>query len=231
MINGNEIRMKKLEIFISICVLFFCSVRSYAIPDCYAHVDQVLWVVSDLDRTISDYGRLGFTEVLLTENAVIWSNATGNRVEARLARANLGGALVNWIQLQEGNSVFHEFHSRYGDGAMALVHRFPDGESMHAEINRLKELGIGLLDEVHLDAGGEDLHFFLMETAAKGKYTLGFTYGRNGLEGAEKLDPVNRHSMRLNQYAFAIRDPEPVSDFWERIGLPPLEINLSLIHI
>jgi catechol 2,3-dioxygenase-like lactoylglutathione lyase family enzyme len=31
--------------------------------------------------------------------------------------------------------------------------------------------------------------------------------------------------MKINQYAFAIRDPEPVSDFWHSMGLPELQIS------
>ena len=31
------------------------------------------------------------------------------------------------------------------------------------------------------------------------------------------------------QYAFAIRDPEPVSEFWKKIGLPELEISYPVL--
>jgi catechol 2,3-dioxygenase-like lactoylglutathione lyase family enzyme len=217
--------MKQLMILLGMCALCSCSERSTGIPDCYKDVDQVLWVISDLDRTISDYAKLGFTEVFDMGEVEVVSETSGNRMHARMARANLGGAIVDWIEPGEGNSVFHDFHDGYGDGAMALVHRFPDRKSLKREVNRLEDLGIGLLDEIRIDAGVETLHFFLEETAGEGKYTLGFTYGDNGLQSAGQLHPDNRHSMKINQYAFAIRDPGPVSDFWQKIGLPPLEIN------
>lgn len=38
-------------------------------------------------------------------------------------------------------------------------------------------------------------------------------------------DTENRNEMKLNQYAFAIRDPEPVSVFWHKLGLLEFQIG------
>ncbi|HDS07113.1 MAG TPA: hypothetical protein ENO05_05740 [Bacteroides sp.] len=221
----NDMIMKKPVIFLSICALFSCSGKSAGIPDCYKNVDQVLWVVADLDKTISDYAKLGFNEVLDMGNVMAESRTSGNRVQVRLARANLGGALVNWIEPGEGNSLFHDFHTKYGDGAMALIHRFPERKSLNREVDRLEDLGIDILAEIRITGDNLDLQFVLMDTEEEGKYTLGFIRGQSGPERSGELSPDNRHSLKINQYAFAIRDPDPVSEFWQGIGLPPLDIN------
>ena len=58
-----------------------------------------------------------------------------------MAKANLGGANITWIQPLGEGSVFSAFHSSYGDGAMSLVHRFETNDALQAEINRLSRSG------------------------------------------------------------------------------------------
>jgi hypothetical protein len=64
-----------------------------------------------------------------------------------------------------------------------------------------------------------------MKTEEDGKYTLGFTYGKSGIASAVQLRDENRHALNLNQYAFAILDPEPISQFWHMLGQPELQMN------
>ncbi len=40
----------------------------------------------------------------------------------------------------------------------------------------------------------------------------------------ESLGPGNRNGLVINQYAFAIHDPEPVSAFWHLAGLPEFSL-------
>lgn len=217
--------MRHLLIFLSIWVLVSCASDSKGLPESYLEVDQVIWVVSDLEGTIAGYEQLGFTQFIDLGVSEV-ENSTGNRnATIRLARANLAGALVNWIQPLEGNSVFHEFHQTHGDGAMSLVHRFPDRKTRKREVSRLESLGIGVLEEITLTTGKGTLHFVLMDSEADGKFILGFTQGTDPMNIREILSIENRHRMKLNQYAFAIRDPEPVSGYWGSIGLPEFQIN------
>jgi len=139
--------------------------------------------------------------------------------------ANLGGAQVNWIQPLDGESVFQDFHMEHGDAAMSLVHRFLEVEDLKSEMERLDGLGVGVLDKISIKTAEGELAFVLMDTEQEGKYVLGFTYGDNGLQIHTPLCDINRLELRLSQYAFAIRDPELVSDYWEKIGLPGLEIS------
>lgn len=217
--------MKILKILLLAVIAVSCSDRSAGIPDGYNKVDQVIWIVSDMDNIVSAYGKLGFTQVTDLGTSVVGSKIFESPVEVRLARANLGGALVNWIQPLEGNSVFHDFKTRYGEGAMSLVHRLSGKKELDQEIKRLASLGIKVKDEISIAAGNESIHFVLMDTEKEGKYMLGFTYGDQGMETTKELSAENRHSMKINQYAFAIRDPEPVSNFWHAMGLPEFQIN------
>lgn len=217
--------MKKILILVAVWTLFICAEKSTAIPDCYNEVDQVLWVISDLDQTIDKYEKLGFSQIMDLGKVVVISESTGDKEDIRLVCANLGGALVNWIQPLDGKSIFREFHVIYGDGAMSLVHRFADKKELKKEIGRLESLGVDVLEKITIKTGEGDLKFVLMDTESEGKFSLGFTYGKSGLKIHQALSAENRNDLKINQYAFAIRDPEPVSSYWHKLGLPEFQIN------
>jgi hypothetical protein len=135
--------MKRILWLIVIWALFTGAGKEPGLPDFYTHVDQVLWVVSDLENVIAQYEELGFSQVRDFEKTDVISETTGRKTTVKLARAWLGGAVVNWIQPLKGNSLFTLFHDRYGDGAMSLVHRVPDGTDLEDEVLRLGGLPSG----------------------------------------------------------------------------------------
>jgi len=191
----------------------------------YNKVDQVLWVVSDIGNVMHHWTELGFDQYkdLGEVNAELLKSHRQARL--KLVKACLGGANVTWIQPLEGESVFSDFHKDYGDGAMSLVHRFPDLKSLKRELKRMSAIGIDVLEEVRISTNQGTMHYFLMDTRKEGKYILSFTYGDADLDLMQDLTDGNRHNMRLSQYAFAIRDAAPVSAFWEKVGLPAFEIS------
>ena len=211
--------------YMSLWTMISCTGESGELPEPYQHVDQVIWVVSDLEGTISGYEQLGFKQVLDLGVTTVESGSGREESSVRLARANLAGAIVNWIQPLDGNSIFHEFHRIHGDAAMSLVHRFSDRRALSREVGRLESLGIDVLEKITLVTEKGNLPFILLDSEAEGKFFLGFTHGSDPMKIKESLGEENRHGMKLNQYAFAIRDPEPVSGFWSRLGLPEFQIN------
>lgn len=217
--------MKKLGLVSCIGIFSMGFLKAADLPASYNNVDQVLWVVSDAEHTMNKYKELGFDQFRDLGTVEINSAMTGTSSRANLICANLGGAHVNWIQPLEGESIFQDFLVAHGDAAMSLVHRFKEANDLEAEIGRLGALGIGVLDKISIETSAGELAFVLMNTEQDGRYVLGFTYGDHGLQIHSALSEDNRLGLRLNQYAFAIQDPRPVSDFWKRIGLPELEIR------
>lgn len=217
--------MTKLLILICFWTLIPVSLKSSDVPECYKKVDQLIWVVSDVESTIASYKNLGFSQVWDLGLVEVESGTTGSIAKVRLVCANLGGAQVNWVQPVEGHSVFDDFLKNKGSGAMSLVHRFSTKEKLRQEIGRLIDLEIKFLDKITLKTREGDLIFALMDTQKEGKYYLGFTYGESGLNIHQSLESENRNHLILNQYAFAIRNPETVSKFWRKIGLPALELS------
>ena len=217
--------MKKFLLLFGIGILSAGFLKAADLPNAYKEVDQVLWVVSDVENTMVKYMELGFDQFKDLGTVEVKSYTHETVSMARLVCANLGGAHVNWIQPLDGESIFNEFLIEHGDAAMSLVHRFFEVNELKEELGRLEELGIGILDKISIISSEGELAFVLMNTEAEGKYVLGFTYADMGLQIHTALCDMNRLELRLDQYAFAIRDPQAVSDYWKKIGLPELQIN------
>jgi len=212
--------MKTLKYLFTI--LTAIQIRSYAeMPDYYTRVDRIVWVVSDLPGVMSDWRSLGFSNM----NDHGRSSITGpqnDQIEVHIASANLGGAAVTWIQPIDKNNAFSDFLEANGDGAFALLHRVPSVMEMENEIKRLGSLNVKPLLRGNVPTDEGPVNFVFMDTGIKGKYVLGLITGPNDLQGSTG---TNQLGMKFSQYAFAISDPRPVSDFWAGIGFPEFEIT------
>ena len=217
--------MKYLTALLLSLTLLSCTNESKEVPEHFKEVDQVIWVIDNLENVIDHWGNLGFSQVLVLDTVEAVFKKADTKVPLRLAVANLGGASITWIQPLEANSVFSEFHASYGDGAMSLVHRLGSKDQLDVEIERLSELGVKILDEINISTDHGDLNYTLMDTRGEGKYILGYTSGDSKAEIWQGLLADNRHEMKINQYAFAINKAEDVSIFWAKLGFPEFQIN------
>ncbi len=217
--------MKYLLMITAMMLLFACKPETSLLPDHFNQVDQIIWIVDDLENTISAWNNLGFNQVADMGTADAHFSKSGVNEKVKIAKANLGGANVTWIQPLGTKSVFSEFHDVYGDGAMSIVHRMESRKEIKAELRRLSGLGVKVREEISISTGKGELYFVLADTFGKGKYYLGYTTGEDDLAIMADLHPDNLHNMRLNQYAFAIRDPEAVSEYWHLLGQPEFSIN------
>ena len=124
--------MKYILLIITYMLLFACGRETSNIADQFNHVDQTIWIVDDLDNTINQWSKLGFNEVISLDTANAYFSHSGIDEKVKVAKANLGGANVTWIQPLGSGSVFSEFHNVYGDGAMSLVHRMNSKQELES---------------------------------------------------------------------------------------------------
>jgi catechol 2,3-dioxygenase-like lactoylglutathione lyase family enzyme len=215
--------MKHFSIFLLAMVFPACTSETNEVPAHLKQVDQVIWIIDDLDNVISHWQALGFNQIRHLDTVETRLVRADQMIRLRLALANLGGARIVWIQPTEDQSLFSDFLENHGQGAMSLVHRLEGPEQMKAEVNRLSGLGVDILEELTIFTGKGDLHYTLMDTREEGKYVLGFTFSEPVPGMDSKAD--NRHHLKINQYAFAIRDADKVSEFWAKLGFPEFQIN------
>jgi hypothetical protein len=172
----------------------------------------MLCVIEDLDNVIVHWGNLGFTQIIILDTVVAEFIKTGKTVKIRLAKANIGGSNITWIQPLGEESVFSGFHNSYGDGAMSLVHRMESKGALRGELNRLSGIGLDIKEEINILTNKGNLYYVLMDTWDEGKYYLGYTYGDEDLKMMQELSSENLHNMQINQYAFAIHNAESISE-------------------
>ncbi len=215
--------MKHLSVILLTVLLSACTSKTTETPAHLKHVDQVLWVIDDLENVFAHWDNLGFSQVLVLDTVEARLEQADKKVQLRLALANLGGAHIAWIQPIGGISLFSDFLTDHGNGAMSLVHRLKGAEQLKDEQDRLSSLGVDILEKFSIFTGRGDLKYMLMDTQEEGKYILGFTYGDHS--PWQELTAENQHQMKINQYAFAIREADEVSDFWAKLGFPEFQIN------
>ncbi|HUL77524.1 MAG TPA: VOC family protein [Vicinamibacteria bacterium] len=193
-------------------------------PGFYRRVASVHWVVRDLDRVKAGWGRLGFPARDLGEMTVAGSlrGRTGS-ARFRVAQARLAEANVVWIQPVEGESALREHLDRHGDGVFSLNYAVPSREALDAEVGRLAGLGVAVLQRADLPTPTGRLTVVHMDTAADGKYVVGL------LSGDAPPPPADGTStgppLKLSQYALVVRSLESASAYWQRLGLPAMEIT------
>jgi hypothetical protein len=215
--------MKRLLIAMLCMVLLSCSDKQAEVPGHFKIVDQVLWIVDDLDKVMGYWQDLGFSQVLILDTLEARLSKAEEEIQLRLALANLGGAQIAWVQPVNDHSLLSDFLNSHGNGVMSLIHRFAGADQQGKELDRLSSLDVDILEQVTISTGQGDLNYTLMDTREKGKYILGFTYGDPILR--MELSAENRHHMTINQYAFAIREAEEVSAYWTKLGFPEFEIS------
>ena len=215
--------MKLLSVLLMTMLFFSCGNKTKDVPDHLVHVDQVIWVLDELDNVIAHWQALGFNQLMLLDTVEARLEKANEKICLRVALANLGGARITWIQSTEDQSLFSDFLDSHGEGAMSLIHRLESPEQLLEELQRLSVLGVEILEELTIFTGKGDLHYILMDTREEGKYVLGLT--DTDLAPGMDLKAENRHHLKLNQYAFAIREAGSVSSYWAQIGFPEFEIN------
>jgi hypothetical protein len=198
------------------------------IPDFYKSVDRLVWVVEDIDQTLVNLRKIGFTDFVdlgpgsMGNTLFRGKPATG---DYRVVSGRFGDVAVHWVQPYGGGNAFAEFLKTHGSGVFSLMHRTPDLSAFNSEVDRMAGLGVGALMEGSLDTQSGQIRFAFLDTEEKGKYVLGLLYFPGGDEGPLAVPSANSSGRVVTQYAFAVRELEPVSEYWAKLGFPAMEFT------
>ena len=195
----------------------------------YKEVDQVLWVVKDLKSTKKGWIDIGFSEIEdLKKVKLISHGLKDDKGSIKASIVHIGGAKALWIQPLKGETIFSRYLNRNGEGAVALIHKVANEERLNMLTQQLARVNIGKIATYTLQTSSGDLKYTIMDTKEQGKYYLGFVIDERktgtSFAGNNELD------LKFTQYAFAINNEVPVSSFWEKAGLPALEITHGAIR-
>ncbi len=183
------------------------------LPDFYKKVSRVTWLVKNMDRSIQGWSTLGLSDVHERSEITFDAQYRGKPVSigARMVTGSLGNLTVDMLQPEEGDNAFTAFLTQHGDGVFSIVHEVATRGEMTKEIERMRGLGVGVLQQMKVESGPITLTFF--DTEAKGKYVLGLIYWPGGA-------PPAGAPGKISHIAFVARQAEAVSAFWQKLGFP-----------
>jgi hypothetical protein len=106
---------------------------------------------------------------------------------------------------------------------MALMHRVPSLNEINQEVERMSGIGVKVLQRGSFTMRTTTINYVLFDTQKEGKYVLGIY---DGPEIPSSFTSIpNTLKMTFNQFAFAIKDPAPVTAYWEKLGFPKMEVT------
>ncbi len=202
------------------------------LPEFYNTVDRLIWVVEDMDTTLAGLRKLGFTNLRDMGDGGIGGEFRGapSTGMARIVFGRLANVRVQWVEPAPGQNAFAEFRDKHGSGVFSLMHRAPTAEAFAAEVKRMKSLGVAPIQQGSVDINAGTIQYAFFDTEAGGKYSLGLLHFPNNDEGAFLIPADNPSGRTVSQFAFAVRDLDPVSKYWASLGFTEMQITHGPLH-
>jgi len=190
-------------------------------PAYYKTLNRVIWVVQNIDRSKAAWVALGLTDVHEYPNVKLTGKYHGKPVEIWTweITGKLGDLTVEMIQPAEGQqNALTDFLDKHAEGIFSLVHEVPSKAAMQQEIERMRNLGVGVLQQVTLERDGKDVAFTYFDTEPQGKFVLGLVYWPGGA-------PAPGKPGKVSHLAPVVRESQAVSAYWEKLGFPAFRME------
>jgi len=194
-------------------------------PEIYGKVTSLNWVVKDVDQVAAGWAQLGYPAIQDFGEVSLPVRYGGEPHTAvlRVAQASFDGLTVFWLQPLSGQSAWADFLEEHGEGVMSVHYAAASGAALDAEVARLEGLGVEVLQTMSVDGGQGPLRVVHMDTMAGGKYIVGLTSG--SVAPASLAPPPPPFAAKLSQYALVVKDLKAVSDYWEKLGIPAMDVT------
>ena len=194
------------------------------VNEVYREVDHVLWVVDHMKSVEKGWRALGFTEIEELKKVKLTRHGLKeDKGSIKATFAHLGGLKALWIQPKDEGSILSRHLQSNGEGAIALIHRVKDEQELFDITQQLARANIGKIATYTISTQKGDLRYTIMDTKETGKYYLGFVIDNR--KSPASFTGKNKLGLKFNQYAFAIREEEAISNFWMTAGLPEMKIT------
>ena len=204
---------------IAILAMLFAPLLAAQPPAIYNRIGHLVWIVRDLNRDVQAWPPLGLTDVHNFGEISYHGDYRARPVTGRmrLAEGRLGSLAVDLMQPLAADSAFRAFQANHGDGIFSIVYEASKDEVAKEE-KRLSAAGAPVLQRLQMETSRGAADFTFFDTEPQGKYVLGLVTGSGG-----PSRPAD--AKVISHVAFAIRQPQPVSDFWQRLGFPAMPVS------
>ncbi len=203
----------------------------------YRHVVHVGWVVSDLDRVVGYWEKLGLKNIQPTdvrEFPDITYRGEKTPISLRMAFAQIGNARIEWIEPVKGSSVYNEFLRQHGDGVQHLAYAVTSPEQLQGQIDYFKGKGAEIVQSGSWLTKRGKGQFAYVSVAPKG-LAFELVYDPDAPPpGAAAESSANEYPFnKIVQYALIVRDVKQTGEYYQNLGFGgmPFDRNVSVDRI
>jgi catechol 2,3-dioxygenase-like lactoylglutathione lyase family enzyme len=215
-------KRERLVVFtLLLMVIFPCEISAAQLPNCYKSVNRVVWLVQEIDRVLPAWKALGLTDVKEYPNIELTGEYHSKPTTMRVweITGHLGNLTIEMVQPAEGQlNSFNDFLGKHGDGIFSIVHEVSSRKEMDKEIQRMKGLGVGVVQQVTETRDGAPITYTYFDTEPEGKFVLGLVYRPSGM-----LEPES--GKMVSHLAPVILQAQPVSAYWQKLGFPAFRME------
>jgi len=190
------------------------------LPDFYRKVSRVTWVVRDVNPVVEGWTKLGLAG--REDHGEVELPGLGR---LRVVTGRLGDVILDFLQPAASGGPFSTFVERHGDGVFSLMYPTPTLEALDQEVERLRGLGVGVLQRGRRPGAVGDVSWVYFDTQSEGKYVLGLIHDPGWTQPT-----ASPSGPRITQFAFVARDARPVSAFWKKLGFPEMSFTNPVLR-
>jgi methylmalonyl-CoA/ethylmalonyl-CoA epimerase len=209
--------------FLSLLVLTgaLAGSASAEVPALYKTVDSVTWLVQNIDVVRPKWEALGLSDIHEYPNVVLTGQDHGKpaKLWAWEVTGHLGNLTVHMVQPAEGQlNAWNDFLGKHGDGIFSIVHAVPSQAAMTQEINRMRGLGVDVLQQLSFTRDGHRVTYTYFDTEPKGKIVLGLVFWEGGA-------PTAGRPGKVDHIGPVVREAANVSAYWQKLGFPAFRME------
>jgi methylmalonyl-CoA/ethylmalonyl-CoA epimerase len=204
-------------------------------PAVYHHVAQVIWVVSDIDRVVDYWQRLGIRNIQ-RDGVVSFPDLTyrgqPDPATAKRVTANVGDLEIQWIQPQHGGKFWRRALRERGDGIRVLAYAVRSPQEFDDQIKYFSARGVGpVVQDSWPGPAGRGRVAYLDTAEQGGGHTLALiddpSLPSRKIAGADNEYPLTK----ITHFAWVVNDVRRVDAYYTGLGFPPfssIDHNVSL---
>jgi len=206
--------MTKLKEGVLMLFCFLCPDMYGQNQEVYENVDQIIWLVRDVNEVTQAWKALGFSNIQYPEKQtvrIIPVSQNEMEISIWVAKGILVDARILWIQPIDQNNVLSDFLVKQGNGIFSLSY-LVGKESL--EFARMKEKGIRKSFEMKI--GTEKFSFF--DTWDQGKYLIGLKEEtlQDDLGGTQP--DLNPQYLAYTHMGLVCNELDQVLSYWTDFG-------------
>ena len=207
-------------------------------PAIYHHVAQVIWVVSDLDRVVEYWQRLGVHNIHrdgMVSFPSLTYRGTPDPATAKQVTANIGDLEIKWIQPVQGGKFWSEGLRQHGDGIRVLAYTVRSPREFDDQVKYFASKGVGLVVQDNWKGTNGRGRVAYLDTAAQGGGdTLALIDQPDTRPLAADVVSNEYPLTKITHFAWVVNDVKKVDAYFTGLGFPPfsrIDHNVSLDRV